>query len=132
MSETPPHSLAHGASPECCEKTDTVSILIPLASDATPVHSHIAHTGYGTQQLLLMTSRVLVMSPDGYTTQVRVLLDSTSSASFISEHLAQHMHLPHQHRQAQITDVGGFTHRCLGQSVVHFILVPLSSIQKVF
>ena len=72
------------------------------------------------------------MSPDGYTTQVRALLDSASSASFNSEHLGQYLRLPRHRRQVQITGVGGFTHQCIWQSVVHFNVAPLSSIQKVF
>ena len=83
-------------------------------------------------QFLLMTCRVLVMSPDGVTTQARALLDSASSSSFISDHLAQHLHLSRRHRQAQITGISGLTHQSLGQSVVRFGIAPMSSPSKKF
>jgi len=72
--------------------------------------SHIAQTGSRSRQPLLMTYRVLIMFPDGLTTQARALLDSASSTSFVSECLAQYLHLPCLHRQAQITGIGGLTH----------------------
>ena len=129
--QKPHHTLLHVEAPiERREKSDVLSTTVPLSSGANPVHSHVAQTGSKTRQFLLMTCRVLVMSPDGFTTQARALLDSASSASFVSERLAQHLHLPRHRRQAQITGVGGLTHQCLGQSVVHFSIKPLSSIQK--
>ena len=47
-----------------------------------------------TRDSLLMTCRVCVKSPSGACTIARALLDSASSASFISEHLAQSLRLP--------------------------------------
>jgi len=66
------------------------------------------------------------MSPDGLTTQARALLDSASSASFVSERLVQYLHLPCLRHQAQITGIGGLTYQSLGQSVVRFSAAPMS------
>ena len=65
------------------------------------VHSHTAQNSTKSQQALFMTSCVLVVSPGGPTTQARALLDSASSTSFISERLAQHLHLPRSHETLQ-------------------------------
>lgn len=65
------------------------------------------------------------MSPDGTTTQARVLLDSTSSTSFVSERLAQCLHLPRLRRQAQITGIGSLAHQSLAQTVVHINVAPM-------
>ena len=35
----------------------------------------------------MTTCRVLIAAPNGYSVEVRALLDSASSASFVSEHL---------------------------------------------
>ena len=42
---------------------------------------------------LLMTCRVLVYAPDGTHIEARALLDNASSASFVSERLAQTLNL---------------------------------------
>ena len=60
-----------------------------------------------SQQVLLMTCRVIAEGHDGSTYQARELLDSTSSASFVSELLAQHLHLPRHNHSSKITGNGG-------------------------
>ena len=75
-----------------------------------------------------MTCRVSVRSPDGHTTQARALLDSASSTSFISERLAQHLHLSRSHRSAQITGIADISYQSLTQSVVHFSVTPVWSV----
>ena len=47
-----------------------------------------------SSNVLLMSCSVLVIVPDGSTANARVLLDSGSSVSFISERLAQALRLP--------------------------------------
>ena len=59
--------------------------------------------------LLLMTCRVQVEAPDGSTMEARAILDSGSSASFISEWLAQGLHLPRSNQSTRISGVAGFT-----------------------
>ena len=42
----------------------------------------------------MTTCRVLIAAPNGSSVEVRALLDSASSASFVSEHLTQSLGLP--------------------------------------
>ncbi len=126
--QKPHHTLLHlEVQPERRESTDTSPVAVPSSNDTDPVLSHVAQAGSKSRQLLLMTCRVLIMSPDGLTTQARALLDSASSTSFVSERLAQHLRLPRLRRQAQITGIGGLAHQSLGQSVVQFSVAPMSS-----
>ena len=54
-----------------------------------------AATAVGVKYIsLLMTSRVCVKSPNGSHVVARSLLDNASSATFVSEHLAQTLGLP--------------------------------------
>ena len=91
------------------------------------VHSHTAQNSTKSQQALLMTSRVLVVSPGGPTTQVRALLDSASSTSFISERLAQRLHLPPSHETLQIAGFGGLTHQSQTRSIASFNITSVWS-----
>lgn len=61
------------------------------------------------QQVLLMTCQVLVIAPDGSTSRVRALLDSASSASFITERLTQRLRLPRRRHGVKISGIGGAT-----------------------
>ena len=74
-----------------------------------------------------MTSRVLVVSPGGPTTQARALLDSASSTSFISERLAQRLHLPRSHETLQIAGIGGLTHQSQTRSIASFNITSVWS-----
>ena len=61
------------------------------------------------QTSLLMTCRVLVGVPDGSTVTARALLDSASSASFVSERLVKSLCLPRLHQNTTISGVAGLT-----------------------
>ena len=87
--------------------------------------SHVAQTGSRSQQALLMTCLVQVTAADGRTTRARALLDSASSTSFMSEHLAQLLLLPRTRKTAHIAGIGGLSNNSLHQSVVHFSISPL-------
>ena len=87
--------------------------------------SHVAQTGSCRQQALLMTCLVQVTTADCRTTQARALLDSASSTSFMSEHLAQLLRLPRTRKTAHIAGIGGLSNNSLHQSVVHFSISPL-------
>ena len=56
-----------------------------------------------TSDSLLMICRVLVHGPNGSSVESRALLDSASSASFVSERLAQSLRLP-----AQVDNMRGY------------------------
>ena len=120
------HTLLHvEAQPERRESADTPPVAPLPVSSANHAYSHVAHAGSKSRQFLLMTCRVLIMSPEGLTTQARALLDSASSTSFVSERLAQHLHLTRHRRQAQIAGIGGLAHQTFGQSVVRFAVAPV-------
>ena len=67
-----------------------------------------------------MTCQILVTTPQGTVAQARALLDSASSSSFISERLAQHLHLKRSTRLAEIAGIGGLTHHPRTHAVVQF------------
>ena len=89
---------------------------------ATPSTTSIStHASMGLQSnLLLMTCSVLVEAPDGSVTQARAILDSASSASFISERLAQSLHLPRSNQNTRISGVAGLSQSSSAQSITDF------------
>ena len=76
---------------------------------------------------LLMTCRVLVCSPDGTSVEARALLDNASSASFVSERLAQTLRLSRINQKARISGVAGLSHHSSNQSVAQFSISPIQS-----
>ena len=68
---------------------------------------------------LLMTCRILVSAPDGTSVEARAVLDSASSASFISERLAQSLCLPRSNQNARISGIAG-SHKSPIQSIATF------------
>ena len=76
--------------------------------------------------VLLMTSRVLITSPDGSTVEARALIDNASSSSFISERLAHSLSLPRMQQSIRVSGIGGLSHKPPLQSVTSF---QLSSLQ---
>lgn len=133
--QKPHHTLLHLEVRTGGRESNTPAQSPPPATDGAnsspAVVSNVAHTGSKSHQVLLMTCRVSVHTPDGHTTQARALLDSASSASFISERLAQHLCLPRLRRLAQIAGIGDVSRQSLGQSVVHFDVTPAWSVGKV-
>ena len=76
---------------------------------------------------LLMTCRVLVHAPDGTSVEARALLDNASSASFVSERLAQSLRLPRISQRAGISGVAGLSHHTSNQSIANFKVSPVRS-----
>ena len=70
------------------------------------ISTHGSQLG-SSRQVLLMTCQVKVTGLDGLTTKARALLDSASSTSFITERLAQYLHLPRRHHNMRISGIGG-------------------------
>ena len=72
----------------------------------------------------LMTCRILVCAPDGMQVEARPLLDNCSSASFISERLAQTLQLPRNYQKARISGVAGIHHHSASHhSALLFLLL---------
>lgn len=78
--QRPHHTLLH-------KETPRGQVPSPPATngDTNPISSHMAMGA--KSDVLLMTCVVLVHSPDGPTLEARALLDSASTASFVSERL---------------------------------------------
>ena len=123
MSKTSPYVAAYwgwGRKRYCCSKS----------SNPTPIPTHAA---MGIKpNLLLMTCRILVEVPDGSSVEVWALLDSASSASFVSEQLAQSLRLPRSHQNIRISGVTGLTHDSSTQHVVNFKVSSLHSPSRKF
>ena len=79
---------------------------------------------------LLMTHLVLESGRDGTSVKVRALLDNASSASFISEHLAQSLCLPYSNQNARISGIAGLSHISPFQSLANFNISPLKPSTK--
>ena len=75
------------------------------------VHSHAVQSQSKTSQTLLTTCRVLVTITHAVTTQAKVLLDSASSTSFISEQLAQSLNLSRSRWAVQVTGISGMSNQ---------------------
>ena len=105
---------------------------LPNSPDVSvrPIPSHVA-SGL-TSNSLLMTCRILVVASDGSTAEARALLDCASSASFVSERLAQSLNLPRTNQNTVISGVAGLSHKFMVQSVTHFSISAISSPSEKF
>lgn len=92
-----------------CQKSHHTLLHVDSLDDA---HSSTvsSNTAAGViPDILLMTFQALVNTQDGSTVKIRGLLDSASSASFISERLAQILHLPRSNHQVTISGIAGLS-----------------------
>ena len=119
--QKPHHTLLHlegrSSMPSSLPTAATADVAVsttsspPMTSSASvsPLAPISTNAAVGIKSdLLLMTCRVLVESSDGSTMEARAILDSGSSASFVSERLAQCLHLPRSSQNTRITGVAGF------------------------
>ena len=106
--QKPHHTLLHLEDKSAASVTSPADLVSdPFVSTAPIASSHAA--AKIKSDLLLMTSRVQVESPDGSRVEsARALLDCGSSASFISERLAQNLRLPRSSHSTRISGVAGF------------------------
>ena len=72
-----------------------------------------------------MTCRVLARAPNGPSIEARALLDSASSASFVSERLAQCLCLPRFRQGAKIMGIAGLSHNSPIQALTRFFISPM-------
>ena len=79
-----------------------------------------------------MTCRVLVDAPDGSSIEARAILDSASSASFISEGLTRTLCLTRSHQNTRISGVAGLSRNSPLQSVANFRISPTRCPTKKF
>lgn len=91
------------------------------------------HSSVGLcSNVLLMTCRVLVEAPDGSTTESRALFDSGSSASFVSERLAQRLRLTRSNQSTRISGIAGLTSNPSTRSITSFRISSTHSRSKKF
>ena len=122
--QNPHHTLLH------IERT------VPRPSGSAPGHDGASVT-YDTtcvtsnaavklkSNALLMTCRVLVVTPDGSPVEARALLDNASSASFVSERLVQSLSLPRHNQHVRVSGIGGISQRAPIQSISSFEISPV-------
>ena len=119
--QRPHHTLLHEDSPKNTPSAP------PDDSPSNPVTSHTAVNAGLKLGLLLMTFQILVVSPNGSSSEALALLDSALSASFISDHLAQTLNLPHSSQNTYITGIAGLSHKSPTQSITNFVVSPSRS-----
>ena len=121
--EKPHHSWLHITTQDKEAKVSDTAL--PRKDNPGDVVTTHTSQSSSSRQVSLMTCQVQVTSPDGHTTKARALLDSASSASFITEHLAQHFHLPRLHHNMKISGIGGASTKSPSRSMVDFKITPL-------
>ena len=129
----PGHYVRQCKSLHRCKKCQKLHhTLLHVDSPATPpanppapvtITNNAANT-VGSRHALLMTCQVLVHGPDGMTTEARALLDSASSASFVSERLAQSLCLPRSSQNTKIVGIAGLSHSSSYHSFVKVSVSP--------
>ena len=92
----------------------------PTAASPDGTVSPSLHVSIGSN-VLLMTCQVMVETPQGVI-KARALLDTGSSASFVSERLAQSLHLRRFTQNAKIYGIAGLPHSDGKQSVTQFLV----------
>ena len=121
--QKPHHSLLHVDNKAKIPKTNDSG-----RPDAPVASSHRASI---RSSLLLMTCQVLVQSPQGVL-QVRALLDSGSSVSFMSERVAQTLCLHHSSQNAKVCGITGFSLGNCTQSLTSLQIAPVHSPSRMF
>ena len=131
VSQVPkPHHTLHVES-----KEDTLLNIAPTVQPSTQptVNPVLSNTAMGfALNSLLMTCCVLVDAPDASSVEARAILDSASSASFVSGCSAQSLCLPRSNQGVRISGIAGLSHNSPSQSVasfnIHGILAPSKKI----
>ena len=121
--QRPHHTMLH-----VDRQAPTPSSSLPAEGSETPVVSNAAVAL--KLNSLLMTCRVMVSAPDGSSIEARAILNSASSASFVSERLAQSLCLPRSTRNARISGIGGISHKSPVQSITTFDISAVRSSSK--
>ena len=115
---------------EAKEENPAVAPNPPTTSTTTPIPTHVA-LGIKSN-LLLMTYRTAVEAPDGSSVEAQALLDLASSASFVSELLAQSLCLPRSHQSICISGVAVLMRNSLTQHITSFKVSFLHSPSRKF
>jgi hypothetical protein len=79
-----------------------------------------------------MTCKALISGPSGYAIEARCLLDNASSASFISERIAQALRLPRTHQSVSVSGIEGLSNCVKSRSVSRVTISPVGNSNKRF
>ena len=109
--QKPHHSLLHSDGES--NSGDNMS-----TQSTTDVPSHAAATVSANS--LLMTCQIMVVSADGSSRKARALLDSGSSASFVSDRLARSLNLPRSRQSTRLFGIAGLHHGSSSHFVTKF------------
>ena len=124
--QKPHHTLLHQDSKSTTEnKEPPPERVTPSTLAVVPMVSSYAQSNSGGA--LLMTCQMFIHAPDGTCIRARGLLDSGSSASFISERVAQSLRLPLSTQHIRITGITGMSRGSPLQSVATLTISPLFS-----
>ena len=113
------HTILHVDPPDI---STPPSIATPQPSVTVTNNSASTLDSGSMSHSLLMTCRVMVHGPDGSSVESRALLDSVSSASFVSERLAQCLCLPRSRQNTKIVGIAGISHGSSSHSVTKVIV----------
>ena len=89
------------------------------------------HTNGRRGSILLMMCQVIIWGPDGSTAQARPLFDSGSEASFITDRMAQQLHLPHCRQGPTVTNIGRSIPQIWSKGLVNIQTMDTSQTSKV-
>ena len=109
-----------------CQKPHHTLLHIDAREHGPAIVSSNIATGI-VPDTLLMTCQVLVKAPDGSKMKVRALLDSASSASFVSERLVQNLGIPRSRHEITISGVAGMTNSSQLRSITSLDISPIHS-----
>ena len=129
--QKPHRTLLHVEAEQGSQGSQAIPVSSTPASTnpaSKPVTSHAAASL--TSNTLLMTCRVLVHARDGSAVEARAILDSASSASFVSERLAQTLCLPRSHQSTKISGIAGLSHSSPLRSITSVKVSPIRSPHK--
>lgn len=119
----PHHTLPHVEAKE--------GALNPPSPIDLPVKTITSNMTAGLTSIsLLMTCCILIDDPDGSSVKAQCILDSASSASFVSDCLVQTLFLPQSHQGAKISGVTDLTNESHLQSIANFRISAVGSSTK--
>ena len=117
--QRPHHTLLHQVKEDVTPKAE-VPAVTNTTSESTTMHVSVS------SNILLMMCQVIVQTPQGVV-KARALLDTGSSASFVTEHLAQSLHLRRLTQNARICGIAGIPHSDGKQAVTQFLISSVRS-----
>ena len=115
-----------------CQKPHHTMLHIDDATASTPDHISTNTAIKLKSNCLLMTCRVRFTASNGLSVEARCLLDNGSSASFISERVAQCLRLPRHFQSICVSGITGMSNNGPGRHVSRLSVSPVNDSQRRF